>query len=169
MRNGGGKQKGAQFERDVCRRLSLWMSNGAHEDLYWRSAMSGGRSTVAAKYGKRLAAQAGDISCISPLGHALTDHFLIECKNYHNLNFDGLIKGTGNLSRFWDETCVNAANYDKEPLLIAKQNQQPICACLGRDGAVLLKLTQWIKMSIPSLNLRIILFNDLLEYGVRPT
>jgi hypothetical protein len=53
MRKGGGKQKGSQFERDVCRELSLWVSHGKQEDVYWRSAMSGGRSTVAALKGAR--------------------------------------------------------------------------------------------------------------------
>jgi len=47
MRKGGGKAKGASFERDICRRLSLWVSAGKQEDVFWRSAMSGGRSTVA--------------------------------------------------------------------------------------------------------------------------
>lgn len=28
------KAKGASFERDVCKKLSLWVSDGKREDLY---------------------------------------------------------------------------------------------------------------------------------------
>src|SRR5580700_5183475 len=123
MRAGGGKQKGAAHERYICVELSRWMSAGAHDDLFWRSAMSGGRSTVAAKGGRRLAAQAGDISCIHAKGSPLTDKYYIECKSYRDLNFVGLLKRKGKLAEFWLETRKQAAHYSKLPLLIAKQNQ----------------------------------------------
>jgi len=125
-----GKQKGASFERQVCVQLSLWMSGDKHEDYYWRSSMSGGRSTVAAKSGKRLAAQAGDISCVNQLGAAFTDQFYCECKSYRDLNYAGLFTGKGKLIEFWRETRKQAAHYSKHPLLIAKQNQQPIIISL---------------------------------------
>src|SRR5215216_6431446 len=38
--------KGPQWEREVCRALSLWVTNGERVDVFWRSAMSGGRATV---------------------------------------------------------------------------------------------------------------------------
>ena len=46
MRKGGGKEKGSSFERLVCKRMSMWLSKGERDDLFWRSAMSGGRATV---------------------------------------------------------------------------------------------------------------------------
>jgi hypothetical protein len=166
MRKGGGKFKGASFEREVCTSLSLWMSAGKNEDLYWRSAMSGGRSTVASRKGKRLAAQAGDISCIHASGSPLTDAFLIECKSYRDLNFVGLLKRTGKLAQFWLETRKQALHYKKLPMLIAKQNQQPIIVCLSREGQNLLKLN--FHLWVPSMGLRVMLFDNFLKTAVRP-
>jgi hypothetical protein len=77
MSNGRSKAKGSSFERDICKRLSLWVSDGEEQDCFWRSAMSGGRSTVANRRGVKLNRQAGDITSTSPEGHALTDKFFI--------------------------------------------------------------------------------------------
>jgi hypothetical protein len=142
------------------------MSNGKHEDFYWRSSMSGGRSTVAARKGKRLAAQAGDISCIHSFGSPLTDKYYIECKSYRDLNFAGLFTGKGKLIEFWRETRKQAAHYSKHPLLIAKQNQQPIIMCLDRDGLAALQLRP--HLSAPIWALRVVLFTDFLADAVRP-
>lgn len=159
-----GKQKGAAFEREICVKLSLWISKGQQEDCYWRSAASGGRSTVAAGRGKRLAAQAGDISCIHPIGAPLTDMFYLECKAYRDLKFVGLLKGKGHLVEFWCETIVQARNYGKLPLLIAKQNQQPVIACTSSAGR--LKLTASPVLIVPNLDMYILLFEDLLKHGL---
>jgi hypothetical protein len=122
-----GKQKGSAFERKVCKSLSLWVSSGEREDLFWRSAMSGGRATVGRKGGKDHAKHAGDISATSVEGHALTDVFYVECKAYLNLQIDSaMIKGVGKLIKFWDEAVAQADHYNKVPMLIAKQNQVPI-------------------------------------------
>lgn len=152
-----GKQKGAGWEREVSVKLSLWVSGGEHEDYYWRSSMSGGRSTVAAKRGKRLAAQAGDISCINPLGSSLTDKFYIELKFYKSLDFAGLLKGTGNLAKFWIETRKQAQLYRKEPLLIAKQNQCPAIACFAWSA-----IYSPITLAAPKLHLWAVLLDELL-------
>lgn len=41
-----GKGKGSAFEREVCKKLSVWWTGDENGDCFWRSAMSGGRSTV---------------------------------------------------------------------------------------------------------------------------
>jgi hypothetical protein len=125
-RAGSGKSKGSSFEREVCKDLSRWVSGGKHEDLFWRSAMSGGRATVGRKKGKSHKAHAGDITCTHARGHALTDYWCIECKFYRDLNIDLFMfdKG-GNLDRFWKQAWDTARNHDKEPMLIAKQNFKP--------------------------------------------
>lgn len=169
MRQGGGKSKGAAFEREICVKLSLWISKGQQEDVFWRSAMSGGRSTVAYAKGKRLAAQAGDITCIHPIGQPFIDKFYPECKDYHDLNFVGLLKGKGNLVQFWCETVVQARNYGKLPLLIAHQARQPTIACVDRDGLRELNgiaLTDDCVLCAPRLDLFILLFEDLLKHDV---
>lgn len=127
MRNGGGKQKGSAFERQICVALSKWVSHGEHEDLFWRSAMSGGRSTVAAKQGKALRRQSGDISAVSSEGCVLTDNVYIECRFYAKLDIEAfLLHRRGHLAQFWREVTKQAKHYDKKPWLIAKQNRSPI-------------------------------------------
>ena len=133
------KNKGSSFERSICKRLSLWISNGTAEDCLWRSAMSGGRSTVAGKRGVKLSRQAGDISAVSPEGHALTDKFFVECKHVHKLDVQGLVTGKGLLWSFWVEACSQAATYSKEPLLIAKQDRWATIACTTNLGLALLE------------------------------
>jgi hypothetical protein len=121
-----GKQKGSAFERKICKQLSLWISAGKREDLFWRSAMSGGRATVGRKSGKDHAKHAGDITATDPEGHALTDAWYVECKTYKDLFImAGMLSGTGLLAKFWRETCDQATHYKRMPMLIAHQNQQP--------------------------------------------
>lgn len=122
-----GKQKGSAFERKVCKLLSLWVSGGEREDLFWRSAMSGGRATVGRRKGKDHTRHAGDISATSPEGHALTDVWYVECKAYRNLQISsGMIKGVGKLYQFWETAVAEAEHYKKQPMLIVKQNQVPV-------------------------------------------
>ena len=39
-------KKGPKFERDFCKRLSLWSSSGMDEDVFWRTPGSGARATT---------------------------------------------------------------------------------------------------------------------------
>lgn len=164
MRSGGGKAKGSQFEREVCKLLSLWLSQGKVEDVLWRSAMSGGRSTVAHAKGKRLAAQAGDISAIHPLGNEFISKFMVECKTYHDLQYVGLLSNRGHLVKFWLEAKHQARRYDKLPLLIAKQNQQPATVCLNRKGFALLGIEpKYNVLTAHRLGMHIILLDTFLR------
>lgn len=125
-----GKQKGSSFEREICVKLSKWITKGEKIDCLWRSAMSGGRATV--KRGQ--VRQAGDICAVSSEGHALTDHFYIECKAYKDINLDCLVKGKGVLLDFWGVAVKEAAYYNKVPMLIFKRNHWPIVVCIDESG-----------------------------------
>lgn len=135
MRKGGGKQKGAQFERDVCVMLSKWLTNNVQVDVFWRSAMSGGRSTVAAKRtGHLLVNQVGDLSCIDPAGRFFMNTFAVECKFYRDLDFKGLLTGKGKLLQFWDEIRQQAATHGKLPFLVVRQNHMQTFICVDING-----------------------------------
>jgi hypothetical protein len=126
MRAGGSKAKGSNYERLICNRLSQWVSGGVSSDLFWRSAMSGGRATVSAKRGELLRRQAGDITATAPEGHSLTDRFFIECKNYRELEVDRfLLFGKGVLAEFWEAAVVDAHRHDRSAILIARQDRWP--------------------------------------------
>jgi len=88
--------------------------------------MSGGRATVALKRGEANR-QGGDISSVSPEGHALTDFAYMECKFHKDLRFSTFaINGKGPLAEFWAETVKKAKQHEREPMLIAKQNNMAI-------------------------------------------
>lgn len=128
------KQKGSGFERQICTQLSLWITHGERADCFWRSAMSGGRSTVA-RAGGRDVRQCGDITAVSEEGNSFSNNFYIECKHLKNIGFDGLIKGGGPLLHIWKDTVERAKHYRRIPLLIVKQNRWPVIACTDSEGA----------------------------------
>lgn len=164
MRKGGGKAKGGEFERKVCRALSLWLSNNKNEDLFWRSAMSGGRATVGHKKGKLLANQSGDISAIHEQGHRLTNVFSVECKTYKSLNLGGLFYGgKSGLVAFWNTVVIDAGKYSKLPMLIAKENGRPELICLDSIGARLLGLEGLKCVSDTGVGIYIYSFKDFLH------
>lgn len=160
---GGGKQKGSAFERKICKDLSLWITNGLQEDVFWRSAVSGGRSTVASRKGKRFANQAGDLSSVHPAGHTFIDNFVVECKHYKDLRIAGLLTKTGNLVDFWNTIKKEAKHYEKLPMLIAKQNQLPVIVCLTAASLDWLDLYRHRTLWAPRLDMHIVLFSDFLD------
>ncbi len=157
MRKGGGKGKGSSFERSVCEALSLWTTKGVSKDVYWRSAMSGGRATVA----RGAVRQAGDITAVAAEGHVLTDVVYLECKFYKELSIDCLIKGKGTLISFWQTAEKEAAKYNRIPALIFKQNNWPTMFCTSRKGVNLLRFNACI--SAHPFDMEMIKFDDLLK------
>lgn len=118
--------KGSAFEREICVKLSTWVSNGARNDLFWRTAMSGGRATVFKKKGMLLR-QSGDITAVSLEGHELTDTYFFELKFYRDLNFPAFfVKNGGMLGQFWTKAQTEADAFGLIPVLIAKQNRMPV-------------------------------------------
>lgn len=134
MRKGGGKQKGGNFEREMCRTISLWITNGEKEDCLWRSAMSGGRATVHHRKGKVIR-QEGDLCAVAPEGHKFTDLYYSECKHVKDLALMSfLLKGEGILSKFWKKALEEANRNKKIPVIFAKQNNWPILIISLYDG-----------------------------------
>lgn len=72
--------KGQQWERLVCKRLSLWWT-GDREDIFWRTANSGGRATTRSKKGQETKHQSGDISFTDSVGEPLLKALTLELKN----------------------------------------------------------------------------------------
>jgi len=120
------KQKGAGFERFICKELSKWITNNQREDLFWRSAMSGGRATLYTDKSK-VGSQAGDISAIDSAGQWLVDRYFVECKFYAKIGLDSyLYSNKGTLAEFLREVSKQAKQYKKKFLLIFKENNRPI-------------------------------------------
>lgn len=127
MHNGGGAQKGAGFEREICVKLSLWITKGKRRDCLWRSSMSGGRATVGLRKGYDLSRQAGDICAISPEGLLLTNQYYFECKFRKNIQLERfVVHNEGSLAEWWKKACQEAKAHNREPILIAKGNRMPV-------------------------------------------
>lgn len=76
--------KGGQFERDFCTDLSKWWTHGVRDDIFWRTAGSGGRATVRGKRGRSTFGQHGDILFTDPSGASLLDLITFELKRGYN-------------------------------------------------------------------------------------
>lgn len=141
MRPGGGGKKGAGFEREICKAFSKWLTEGKRDDLFWRTAMSGGRATLQRAKGKTNMAQVGDLCAIDPEGNRLTDNFVIECKKKKNLNLDGfLLTHLGPIPRFWEKLESECVNPKRQPMLVCHQNQMPTLLIVSTGGQILLEL-----------------------------
>lgn len=165
MRSGGSKAKGSAFEREVCKKLSLWASNGIRQDLYWRSAMSGGRATIQLNQGKLNQTQIGDISSIDRLGQELTDKFILELKFYKVLDLiPGIVHNRGVLHTFWTKLVKDSKVSKKQPALICKQNHLPPLLLVSPLGASLLNVKKefWIA-TITKWQCEVYLFEGLLK------
>lgn len=167
------KQKGAEFERTVCKKLSMWASGMLREDLFWRSAMSGGRATFETRKSReqkgKLSNQAGDVSSISEIGMPLVETFFLEAKHYADLKMDGIVYGaTGELRAIWEEPLDKAKMYQKIPLVIAKENfRQPLLLTNEEGSCLLSKATKEgfsfaLKAYFPIIGMHVFLFRDLL-------
>lgn len=99
------RQKGTQFERKLCRQLSLWWSSTNQDDLFWRTASSGGRATRRTQQGKRTTGHYGDIQSTDPSSAPLMRFTTIEAKRgYHGASgFDLIDYPTTPDSQRWAE------------------------------------------------------------------
>ena len=119
-------EKGARYERLICGALSRWCSNDLRDDLFWRSAMSGGRATLHSRKGQKNRSQSGDISAVDVLGAPLINAYFVETKHLQDLMIHRWIYNAKTpLDEIWDKTLRDATFQDKQPLVIAKQNRQP--------------------------------------------
>lgn len=138
----GSKAKGADYERSVCTRLSMWVTNNIRKDSFWRSAMSGGRAKVGLKRGdgSKFAAQAGDVVATHETGNLLISLFVVECKSLKSLDIATAFFGKlGVIGRVWNTLELEAKSFDKLPLGIFKQNHKPEIVCTNYDGWLLLR------------------------------
>jgi len=86
MKKGKSKKKGGAFERMICKKLSLWWTKGKREDVFIRTASSGGMAAQRAKKNKQTFGQHGDIQAADPVGQPLIDLCVIECKDGYASN-----------------------------------------------------------------------------------
>ena len=85
--------KGSNFEREICKLLSLWWTNNKREDVFWRTSGSGARATTRSKTKQTTFGQYGDIQATEPIGQPLIDLCTITLKRgYSKSTFADLVE-----------------------------------------------------------------------------
>ena len=114
------QKKGSEFERRICKKISLWWSDDYHDDLFWRSSTSGARATTRKKSGLKTRGHYGDIAATCPDGERLIDCITFELKRgYSSATFQDMIdKPIHGASQVWEdwinqaqEAWANAGSY----------------------------------------------------------
>lgn len=128
------KNKGGNFERNLAKELSLWLSNGEDDSWIWRTSSSGGRSTQRSKKGKTTQGAAGDLTFTDERAAPFFDIFSVELKIGYNDTNPLLIIDSGSKNHSFKvnlEQCIRDAELvNKQPLLIFKRDRMKACVCL---------------------------------------
>jgi hypothetical protein len=72
--------KGGEYEREFCKRLSLWWTVNEADDVFWRTSNSGGRATVRGRKGKPTSGHYGDVGATDERGKSFLRFFTVELK-----------------------------------------------------------------------------------------
>ncbi len=123
--------KGSNFERDICKQLSLWWSYGKFDDIFWRTSGSGARATVRSKKGQATFGQYGDVQATDPQGQYLIDICTIEIKRgYSKSTFADLIEKSESAAEQTYEKFLNQVIIDSKKadsfawMLIVKRDRK---------------------------------------------
>lgn len=125
-----GKSKGNNFERTICKQLSRWWAG--RDDIFWRTASSGGMSTQRGKRGKSAKNQQGDIQATDPIGQPLIDLCTIELKRgYSSATLSDFIDGKTDkcqLQKFIEQAITDCRLRDDESewILIVKRDYKEV-------------------------------------------
>lgn len=76
--------KGSAHEREFCKKLSLWWSDGQDDFVFWRTDASGGRATSRARKGLKTNGRCGDLCAVDERGQPLIKLITFELKRGYN-------------------------------------------------------------------------------------
>lgn len=176
MRKGGSNSKGGTFEREICKMLSLWWTHQERDDVFWRTAGSGGRATNRARKGASTSGAYGDLTFTDVIGKPLLDVCCMELKRGYKPDVLDLVDKRKNskpcvLAQFWNQASLSAEQADvPHPVVIFKRDQKQICIMcsawfLRSLGSVLgPHRGQKIQAFIDNQKVIIMLLEDWLDY-----
>lgn len=149
-----GKGKGSSFERKLCFDFSKWWTQGKRDDIFRRSATSGGRATVRTKVGKTTFGQYGDIAIADPLGQPLLDLVTIELKTgYPGQSPFDMIDKVGKQNPKYKQFFEQCEREKKEAnvpfwMLIARRKQKDIMVYIPYKLYALLCNNTWANIDV---------------------
>lgn len=145
--------KGKNFEREISVLISLWLTNGDHDDYVWHTGSSGARGTVRKKLKKSAEnSTIGDLAAEHDDVKWFFNFFSIELKtgypkskrkskitshmHIHNWSLTDLLDGAEKKTtflKFWDQSIEDANKSKREPMLIFRRNNKQACICMAKD------------------------------------
>lgn len=150
--------KGGQFERQICKELSLWWTKGEREDVFWRTAGSGARATTRAKSNRQTAGSYGDITAIDPIGKPLLDVVTVECKRGYSTQTiaDLLDHSTSSAEQTYEGWFLKAIHDHQQArskywMLITRRNQRQGLVFIPNDFYEQLYSTSDYMISVPKM------------------
>ena len=143
--------KGQDFERQVCRTLSLWWTDGEDADVFWRNRVRSTKQSPDAKH------QLGDVTALKAVGAPLVERFSIEIKTGYSKTkkgmrtrnipwdlldlLDGKKDGKKTLLEFWAQCTKDAELSCKRPMLIFKRDFHEPVICL--ENSIVSTIQAW--------------------------
>jgi len=121
MRRGGGKAKGSENERELCKYLSKWWTGKETPIVFWRVGSSGAQFTLSGGTTE----MSGDVVAIHPEGSDFCEIFSVETKFVKQFDFSDLIhpeKKWNQLESWWDQCKGDAEKVGRNPLLLFRRN-----------------------------------------------
>lgn len=125
MKAGKGKSKGSNFEREISRRFTMWLTGQDKDLAFYRSPSSGAVATINSMNEDIT----GDIIAIKPEARVITSKFSIECKDgYPDIDTLKIFKNNKNdtLKSFWSQCIGDAKKANKNGMLIFRKKGYPI-------------------------------------------
>lgn len=124
-------RKGSAWEREFCKKLSLWYSGGESDSVFWRTPGSGARATTRTKKGTATVNHYGDIMAVEESGRQFLKIFTIECKRgYSKDSIQDLIdnKNEGRYKQWIDKISKESkeANSTTWMLIVKRNRRDPI-------------------------------------------
>lgn len=182
--------KGANFERQIAKQLSLWYSKGKRDDIFWRTAISGGRATTRMKQGKQTANSAGDLGFLHHSGKPFIDMCVVEIKRGYNskktspgaqISILSLLDASSRkrepiLFRWWDKAeAERIAHGRKYSLLLFRRDRHNACICMNKNVFDTIESRSkkpfmfphngtWVHVQMRGHNLKILLLEDFLAW-----
>ena len=139
--------KGSNFEREVSKDLSLWLTQGEMQDAVWRTSSSGARATQRKKNkeNKIKKYDYGDLRPDHDSVNYFFDVFSCELKTGYQKkstwtntkwSFNDLIdsvRKTTVFELFWEQCSSDAESSKREPILIFRRNNSHKCIAMNQD------------------------------------
>jgi hypothetical protein len=140
--------KGENYERDICKFFSLWITDQKRDDIFWRTSGSGGRAGHRKQKKKDTAFSAGDMTFIDPIGEAFIRYFLVEIKRGYTDKIsvlgliDKTVKGQPKLIQWWDKGEKEKDDHNRYATMLVFKRDYCIPLVAFRE-ATFIELEDW--------------------------